>query len=77
VLEGLTPVSWFTDALLAGISGGDPARIIGGVVALVAVGTLATVVTIPLMKHRQTHELRSRLGLTPLTQRTGAAVAAL
>ena len=77
VLEGLTPVSWFTDALLAGISGGDPARIIGGVVALVAVGTLATVATIPLMKHRQTHELRSRLGLTPLTQRTGAAVAAL
>ena len=77
VLEGLTPVSWFTDALLAGISGGDPARIIGGVVALVAVGTLATVATIPLMKHRQTHELRSRLGLTPLAQRTGAAVAAL
>jgi putative membrane protein len=70
LFEGLTPVSWFTDALLAGISGGDSARVIGGMVALVSVGALAMAVSVPLMKRRQTRELRSRLGLTPLPQLT-------
>ena len=72
VLEDLTPLSWFTDGLLAAVAGGDPSRVVVAVVALVAVGGLALVLAIPGMKRRQLDELRTRLGVTQALESVGA-----
>ncbi|MDB4607048.1 hypothetical protein OAH31_00930, partial [Pontimonas sp.] len=63
VLEGLTPLAWFSDALLAAVAGGDTARIAAGAVSLLALSGLALVTSILAMKNRQTAALNEQLGL--------------
>ena len=63
VLEGLTPLAWFTDALLAAVAGGDGARIAAGAVSLVALSGIALVASILAMKNRQDVALNEQLGV--------------
>jgi putative membrane protein len=68
LLEGLTPLSWFSDALLAAVSGGEGSRILAGVLSLLAVGALATLVSVPVLKTRQRSAQMLALGLTSATR---------
>jgi hypothetical protein len=63
ILEGLTPLAWFTDALLAAVAGGDGARIAAGAVSLVALSGIALVASILAMKNRQDVALNEQLGV--------------
>jgi len=63
VLEGLTPLAWFTDALLAAVAGGDTARVAAGAISLLTLSGLTVVASILAMKKRQTTALNEQLGL--------------
>ncbi len=66
ILEGLTPLSWFSDALLAAVAGGDASRISAGTLALLGLAAATLVLSIPAMKARQAVALREQLGLVSL-----------
>jgi hypothetical protein len=63
VLEGLTPLAWFTDALLAAVADGDGARIAAGALSLVALSGIALIASILAMKNRQNLALNEQLGV--------------
>lgn len=64
VLNGFTPLGWFSDALLASVAGGSPDRIVAGVLSLVVSSLLALALGLALLSRRRQAVARETLGVS-------------
>lgn len=65
-IAGLTPVSWSTDAFIASVYGGDPARVFVNLAALVALTAVALVLARIALASTRRHSVQARLGVSEI-----------